>query len=373
LLYLNIYSGSLSFAASGRSLHRLFLELKASNIEAPQLEAKILCTLFWASARSFDTRLAEEAIGRIQELCERSTVPEVAYRTARSLGIYEVYRGRLDRAKELLTDAVNIAKELGSETQIIEAYHGLSILPHRSLSRELVRELLAVVRLAERNVDPMRAGGILCNCAVYHSYIGEFDEAEDLLNRAVKILEVADYRSDLASSIPFNLAYIAEARGDFAAAEEYWQDALRTSQEGGILPLMLETLAGLGRLQLRRGDVSQARVLAAKAARLARKGKYFVDEQFGLTRLIADLRCQSGRHEKALRDLEKTALSTAGSDIPAYFAAQYQRIEILLRRNRQGEADSIAKQLRAVANQHGASWWVSRLEALADPAQPHEA
>jgi DNA-binding SARP family transcriptional activator len=360
LLFLDVYSGSISTAEAVRSLRDFFLELKSSGIDALLLETEVLCSLFWAAARCFDTHLAEETISRIQDLHQRNASPLVSYRTARSLGIHEYYCGRPETAKRLLMQAVDTAKRLGDEKLIAEAYHGFSILLARLPSRELAEEVLDVARTAEKNVDPGRAGALLCNCAVCYNYLGEFDKAERLLNKATKILNMADYKSDLATSIDYNLGFIAEARGNLDAAEKHWQDALRLSRKHGVLPVTIESLAGLGRLHIRKSDAPSARILAAEATRLTRKGRHFVDERLGLMQLLAELRYASGRCEKALRELAKTALASVANDVPLHLASQSKRVEILLREGRRSEAESIAAQLRAVADQYGAAWWYQK-------------
>jgi tetratricopeptide (TPR) repeat protein len=358
LIFLDIYSCKLTMAEAGRALRDFHTELAQTGSETSGIEAQVLSTLFWTAARCFDTTLAEEAITRIRLLHQKAAFPEVRYRTARSLGIYERYRGHLEEAERLLREAVDIATALGDDSFVTDAYVGLSTLLSRSLSRDLTTHILSVaVPLAEKTVNPRRLVSLLGNCSVCYSHLGDFDLAEALLHRALQVLSVEDDTSDLATSIYYNLGYLEELRGNMSAAEKHWRTASSTSIEGSVLPVALESFAGLGRLAARRGDMAKARALGARALRLAHQGSYFVDEKVGLVLLLAMLHCESGRREKALRLLSRTADEALDSDVPLFLGTQLSRIQLLLRMNRRDEAIHVANQISTVARRHRAPWW----------------
>jgi DNA-binding SARP family transcriptional activator/tetratricopeptide (TPR) repeat protein len=365
VLFVDVYSSAIKVAESGQALKAFYVELKGSGLDAPELEANVLGKLFWAAARSFNPELAEETIGIIRELHSRTSQAEVRWRTARSLGIYERYKGRLDVAEDLLTEALSLAQELGDEAAVLDCYIGLTTLLPRIIRAELAEHILAVaLPLAEQRADPAHITALLCNCAACYMYMCDADRAEPLLSRARQVLLTSGDYPDTSPSVLFNLGYIASLRGDHDTSQNHWTRAIEVSEEGGVLPVLQETLVALGKLALRRGDVSQARSLAARAVRLARKGSFLVDERCGLEDLLARLRFQSGRGTKALRELAVTAAHAKGSDVPLFLTAQLARLEFLVDKQMHDKAREIKSELCEVARSLGAFWWVEQAERL---------
>jgi len=365
LLFVDVYSSAITVEESGLALETLHEKLASSSLDAPKLKAEILSALFWAAARSFNPMLAESTIVKIRELHDGSDRPEVKCRTARSLGIYECYKGRPDLAEALLAKALEWAKETGEEHVIVNCYIGLSALLFRVVRPGLAEQILQeALPLAEQAADPARTAAILCNCAVPYMYLQDDERAEHLLNRALRTLEACGDTPDTSPSILYNLGFVAYRRGDLETAETQWLEALRVSREEGVAPIQEECLAGLGQICLRRRQVARARAFAARALRLARRGRFLVDERFGLEELLARLRYEAGHLEKALNRLGQIASSSRENDIPLYLTVQLLRLEFLVKEGRTDAASIAREALREVANVRGGSWWIEKADCV---------
>ena len=365
LLVVDMYSSALSLEESATALKSLYSELETRGLCAPRLEADILRGLFWAAARSFKTALVEDTIKSIGRLHARALQPEVRCRTARSLGIYESYKGRLDRAEALLEQACTWAKQAEDDSALVDSYIGLSTLLQRVLRVELAERILKVaLPLAEHRADPAQVTALLCNCGACYMYLHDADRAELLLERARQTLESSGYYPDTLPSVLYDLGFVAFIRGRYEIAEGYWTRTLEANLKHGVLPVTLECLASLGGLALKRNQVAAARSLAAQALRLARRGQFLLDQRFGLHELLARLRYEAGRPDLALSDLSRTATFAQKRDIPLYLVAQRTQLELLLREGRCQEAAKVKEQLWAVAQSRKASWWMAEVSRI---------
>jgi len=363
LLLVDTYSSALTVEESAQAMERLYEDLSASGIAAPRLAAEVLRSIFWAAARSFNPGLVKETIAKIRDLHERTDDPEVLCRTARSLGIYECYRGRLDEAECLLYRALDWAREAEDEVAVVEAYVGLTALLHRSIRQELAERILSVaVPLAVMHADPANAGALMSNCAVCHMYLRNLSVAEELLQKTVKMLQSAGDFPEMSPSLDYNLGYVARLKGDLTLAETAWNRALAKSRTQGVVTVAVESLAALGELALSRGEMRKARDSAAQALRLARRAQHLLDQRFGLHNLIARLEYTAGKKVRALSRLAILAETALTSDLPFYLAAQLTRLELLELEGREVEVETVAKELSAVARTLGAVWWVEKAE-----------
>jgi len=367
LLMVDAYSSAITLEESGDALMKLHSELVDHTIDAPRLEAVILRSLLWAAARAFKPALVEETIDRIRRLHDRAEEPEVRTRTARSLGIYASYKGSAREAKSLLEQARAYAEESCDQAALVDSYVGLSTLLHRIPDVELASHILEVaLPLAEQLADPAQVANLLCNCAVCFMYLRDADRARSLLARAMHVLHSTGHRPDTFPSVVFDLGFVAYLKGDHELAQTKWTDALNSGRRHGVSPVVLESLASLGLLALRRGEILEARRLAAQAAHLARRGKFLLDQRSSLEELLARLRYRSGRTQKALAGLASAAASAEASDIPLYFTVQLTRIDILIREGRIRDAQVIQNNVRDVARKKRAPLWTKEAEGLYD-------
>jgi tetratricopeptide (TPR) repeat protein len=365
LLIVDAYSSTITLEESGDALKKLHSQFVDHAVDAPRLEAIILRSLLWAAARAFRPALVEETIDRIQRLHDRTADPEVKTRTARSLGIYASYKGSATEAKNLLQQARVYAEESCDQAALVDSYVGLSTLLHRVPDVGLASHILEVaLPLAEQLADPAQVANLLCNCAVCFMYLRDTDRAESLLARAMHVLHSTGHHLDTFPSVVFDLGFVAYLRGNDKLAHTKWMDALNSGTRHGVSPVVLESLASLGILALRRGEISEARRLAAQAARLARRGKFLLDQRSGLEELLARLRYRSGRTKKALAGLAYAAARAEASDIPLYFTVQLTRLEILTREGRIRDAQEIRQHIRDVARRERAPLWIKEADRL---------
>jgi tetratricopeptide (TPR) repeat protein len=371
LLFVDIYSSSLSLQEGVTALKAFHSEFSERGLDAPRLEADILRALFWATVRSFNPRLVEDTISKIRSLHERCTQPDVRCRTARNLGIYECYMGRLEEAESLLTQALAWANEAKDQTAIVDCYVGLSALLHRNMRRELAERILEIaVPLAEQHADPALIASLLCNCAVFYMYLHDLEKARSLLGQARQVFESTGAIPDTSPSITFNLGFVAHLQGDEETAEACWASALRTGEEDGLLTTQVECLTYLGHLALHHGRITEARDLAARALRLARPARFsLMDQRLGLEELVARLRYRKGHRDKALRRLLHVISFAESGDVPLYLTLQLTLVELFYEEGRTADAQAAKKQLCAVALEHDAMWWAQEAEQLRDPRE----
>ncbi len=365
LILVDAYSSALTLKEAGDALKALHSDLVGSTVDAPTLEADVLRSLLWAAARAFRPSLVEDTIDRIQTLHTRSAEPRARTSTARSLGIYAAYKGAPTKARDLLEQARDYASESRDQAALVDSYVGLSTLLHRVPDIALADHILSVaLPLAEHIADPAQVANLLCNCAVCFMYLRDADSAEALLSRAKQVLDSTGHHPDTLPSVIFDLGFVAYLRGDDAMARTKWTIALDSGEKHGVLPVVLESLASLGLLSLKCGEVAEARRFAAKAARLARRGKFLLDQRSNFEELLARIRYRSGRTEKALSGLAHAAACAEASDIPLYLTVQLTRLDIMISEGRTSEAERIQTQMREVARRYRSPWWIEEIEKL---------
>jgi tetratricopeptide (TPR) repeat protein len=370
VLFLDMWSSKFTVSEAAIALKRLYLDVNDSSADAPELKAQILDKLFWAAARSFDSRLVEETITTLRTLQSEYARPTVQCLVKRTIGIYECYRGRLDEAESCLRASLKYAEELEDQAAVVDAYIGLTVLLFRVMRLDLARHILKVaLPLAEQLADPARASALLCNIAVCHMYFRDVPSAESLLRRARQVLKTSGSVPDTPPAVFYNLGFISHLKGDYQAAESHWKTALDFGEQGGVVPVQHECLAALGRLALERKQIPEARRLAARATRLARKGKFLIDERFSLEDLLARLRDAAGHTERALARLAAVATVARRSDIPLYLSTQLVQLELLIGKQRRREAKVTLKKLCDAAREHGASWWIEEAERVVRQAE----
>jgi tetratricopeptide (TPR) repeat protein len=365
LILVDAYSSALTLKESGDALKALHSELAESTLDAPTLEADILRSLLWAAARAFRPSLVEETIHRIRILHGRTTEPRAKTTTARSLGIYAAYKGALTEARVLLEQALSYAGASQDQAALVDSYVGLSTLLHRVPDIDLADHILGVaLPLAEHIADPAQVANLLCNCAVCFMYLRDADSAEELLSRAKHVLDSTGHHPDTLPSVIFDLGFVAYLRGDYTAARTLWTTSLDSGRMHGVLPVVLESLASLGILALKSGEVAEARRFAAQAAKLARRGRFLLDQRSNFEELLARIRYRSGRTEKALSGLTHAAARAEATDIPLYLTVQVTRLDILIKEGRTSDVQRIRAQVRDVARRYRAPSWIKEIEKV---------
>ena len=367
LILVDMFTSRRGMKESAHALRDLHCKLSPS-VEAPQLEAEILRVLMWAAARSFQPSLVDEAIKYVKSIHSRTDMPSVRSRTARSLAIYAMYKGQICQAEEYIRDAQRLAHEADDGVAMVDCFVALSALLHRVLSVEVADEVISRgIPLAQRYSDPAHVVQLLCNCAACYMYLGNIERAEGLLEQVRQVQGNAHYFPDTTPSLLYNWGYLEYIKGNGHRAREKWLEALSASIEHGVLTIRLESLAGLGILALRNGELTTARMLAGKALRLARFGDYLIDQRFLLEDLIARLHFEEGNIDKALSKLHAAVESKKLVDKPFYLTAQLTRIELLQRVERVPESKQAMTDLIQEARKLKATWWIDQATQFAIP------
>jgi tetratricopeptide (TPR) repeat protein len=191
-------------------------------------------------------------------------------------------------------------------------------------------------------------------------YLGDAERAETLLEQIKQVQGNAHYFPDTRPSFLYNCGFVDYIRGNYQEARRKWLEALSASQSHGVLTIRVESLAGLGIVSLHRGERAEARKFAGRALRLARHGKYLVDQRFVLEDLIARLHFEEGNVDKALCDLGLAVQYAQGIDKPFYLTAQLTRMELLQRVGKVDESKRAMNELLGEARQLKANWWIDQ-------------
>jgi tetratricopeptide (TPR) repeat protein len=111
-------------------------------------------------------------------------------------------------------------------------------------------------------------GGMLCSLGGTLYYQGKFAESLALTTEAAELYEKIG-KHTVAITVRGNLAAIALAQGELAAAREHAEIAVRLSSEAGDEQQLAVALANLGEALFRSGDIGRARVTLEDCLQLA--------------------------------------------------------------------------------------------------------
>jgi len=247
--------------------------------------------------------LAEEAYGRL----ERVGAPREVMIAHRVLGIVCWRLGRLPDAERHLRLALEIAEREGTSierghalvdvansmllrdqaqfSQALELYERAAelfgsgqdlpararVLMNRAVllyssgrHEEGLRGLDEAIDAAERSRSPIWIGYCYLNLALMQAELGRPEKARPALERADALLTpLGDRLAPEQLSLARGL--LAEAEGEFDAAEAHFGDALRQAHELNVEPEVSEILFRLAHVAYARGDARGARTRLAEA------------------------------------------------------------------------------------------------------------
>ncbi|MCP3956757.1 MAG: CHAT domain-containing protein [bacterium] len=180
------------------------------------------------------------------------------------MGIVEQYRGDLAAAQRRQRQSLEILEHLGVRDQSLgQARMGLGIVAWNRGALDLAQEQFSsALEVFEETAPetPFEAWS-LQGLGLLAQERGDFDAAERFLRRSLAVNEAAAGLEDISSSLS-NLGSVAASRGDLPEAIDYYQQALRISEE--LHPdsrNMARLLGNLGDLRARNGELEEARRL----------------------------------------------------------------------------------------------------------------
>ncbi|MGH7482964.1 MAG: tetratricopeptide repeat protein, partial [Longimicrobiales bacterium] len=213
--------------------------------------------------------------------------PLLAAHALEQLAVSLMFARRTREAFPPLERALEIAHDIGDPVRSVR-YHAIAGVAHARLGRygDALREFEAMLQLAEKVGDPNFLGVALNNQGAVLLRLGEFDAAEQALQRARGIHERRD-RASLLQSL-FNLAERARLAGDLALAVQRFAAMRERASEFDYWTSEAVAEAGIGLCTLEQGDVVAARAAAERALAAADRDGWFEDRD-ALELLLARL------------------------------------------------------------------------------------
>lgn len=190
---------------------------------------------------------------------------DVAF-TLISLGIVAGERNNDTRARELLEEGLAAYQALGNQPGVAWALDALGDLAGSQGDYARARDLLTESStLFSAMGDQLSAAWSLCSLGQVLGLMGDHAAARQLLSESLALFESLDDRHGAAAAHG-NLAEGAYAARDLEGARQHWLTSLRLAREVGVVPYVLDALAGLAAVLAETGSPELAHELAALVA-----------------------------------------------------------------------------------------------------------
>ncbi|MCP4535935.1 MAG: tetratricopeptide repeat protein [Chloroflexi bacterium] len=174
----------------------------------------------------------------------------------RNLGIVSEYQGKYTEARAYYGQALHICREIGDRRGESESLNDLGVVFYFQV--ELVEAKTCfdqALHLCHEIGNRRREGVVLLNLGLVFTHLGYYDKARTYLEQGISVSHEVGGRG-LEGYTMANLALLFHQLGDDGAAWEHSQEALRIVQETGdrryqgyALTNLGHALAGLGRMQ----------------------------------------------------------------------------------------------------------------------------
>jgi DNA-binding SARP family transcriptional activator/predicted ATPase len=172
---------------------------------------------------------------------------------------------------------LNLAESAGSSPDLARIHAnaaiGLSLSPIPSAADFYLRK---GIQMAQAENDPYTLGRVLEYAGVYHLGRGEWEQANDALQKAAQTLEQTEYHRqwEEASGLLAEMKYL---RGDFAGALQIQQQTIASARQRGDTQFQFHESTGLAMNNLRLGNIEQANEHLHNAAMLLGEDNGVID------------------------------------------------------------------------------------------------
>jgi serine/threonine protein kinase/tetratricopeptide (TPR) repeat protein len=282
-------------------LYRAYLAL----VEEPSTETVTarseLAALLHPRCRDRDTKVIGElkrALCEAQEIGERTLEGNVLV----DLGVIHSFRGRLEEARALIEQALDLHRAADGrrgEGRALSCLANVCLIQGRSEeARELYEQALPIHRAVG---DQKTEGSTLANLATVYSHQGCWEEARVLFEQSLTIDRVLDDRQSQVEVLT-NLAVVHRDQGAWKDARAYYEQALDLSRAIGYGRQEGRALGGLAFLDHVQGRLAEADAHLEQALVLVRAAGDHGEEAY----FLADAatwrrRCQGDmKHSEAL-------------------------------------------------------------------------
>jgi tetratricopeptide (TPR) repeat protein len=270
--------------------------------------------------------MLEEAVA----IAESIRHPPLLAEALEQLAVARIMGGDPQRGLEPLARAFEIGGG-GSDPFRAGRYYNVLGITHSKLGqyRQALEAFERMLAAMERMAHAHGVGVACTNLGCELLKLGEYDRAEEVLQRARVIHERRD-RASLAQS-SFNLAKRAQWSGDLPLALERYARLREYAREFGYWSSEAVAHAGLGLCHLALDDDDEARADARRAAaQLADHDEWFEDREF-VEILLAHLQALEGDAPGAAERLGRAAATLLHADLFAWTQVELERVRITLR------------------------------------------
>jgi transcriptional regulator with GAF, ATPase, and Fis domain/tetratricopeptide (TPR) repeat protein len=194
---------------------------------------------------------------------------------------------------------------------------------------EGIRFLEKAIGYYERTDHKANAADGYNNLGVNLILVGEWDKAQQAIERALAVASEFDARGAKVPMILDSLGELRMLRGDLEEAQSYLERAVALATENGNKWYARQALCTLGRCHLAMGDATRALEEGRKAFDMAERigdRQALCDSRL----LLAAIYLQQGRLEQCAAELQHVTEETAESAPDLALAGEAQRLEGLL-------------------------------------------
>ena len=219
---------------------------------------------------------AREAYRRALHLYREIGNAQGVARTTVRLGRCHASAGELQRAEQVLVDALQLAKRSNERISEAGAVVGLGIVAHLGGQSEMAsRRYRDAIAIHLELGDLMGAASAHRHLGMHHLRMGAIDEAETAFQKARALR--AEHGARLESAIILRgLAEVSLARGDLVRAAEYAEDAFKMVPEFDQLAKATHRVT-LARVRAVQGREAQAETLFQASLRFLESSEYVID------------------------------------------------------------------------------------------------
>ncbi|HTE50212.1 MAG TPA: serine/threonine-protein kinase [Kofleriaceae bacterium] len=272
-------------------------------------------------------RLAEAALGRAGDRAD----PDLRARLQTAVGSVALQEGKLDEAEAVLTQALDLSRELlGPDDLRVAATENIlaNALNRHGKYDEARAHYLAALAIRRKVLGDShpRTAGLYQNLGNLETAERRYDDARRHFEQALAIQSRSP--DDSTANSREGLGNIAAMTGEFAQAIRYHEEALaeRRARLGPDHPSVALSLHNLGDIYVSDGKPAQALPLLREAAALQRRTLGETHHRYGGTlAIIGEALLQSGHPAESVTTLEEAAsiLTRAlGEDHPTALQAR---------------------------------------------------
>lgn len=298
----------------------------ASEINDPQMATRLWIERAVVQGKNAEIDEALVALDAAAEALVRAgETPELRWQFEYVFGATAMLQSDYEEARVHLARALTVAEENLSSRQIADTQTSMAAALQRLGEYELA--IAAYTRSLEileqeYGLSHPKVAGALEGIGSLERRVGNFDKAQDHLERALSILDAVSATPRSRAGVLYALGNVHVSRGDLAMAATTHRRALRLyeaalPEEHPAIARALTVMAKIARLQ---GELEEARTLAARALQI-KEAVYGPDhmsitfELTGLAYILAESGDIDGGREQLLRVLA-IRIKALGPDHP---------------------------------------------------------